>query len=276
MLLKPTHGEERPSRVACWMPDARAGSSGCSIGALRRATNGYTRASSAMMLRGSADRAGAVRRAAGADVLGLRATARAVHSRRRTWATCWSTCNCPTRRRVERTQAVVKHIGEIVARPRQPGVDAYHRRSSGQSFMLERRRLELRVRCSSSSSRSTSGAIRSSYYRGDRKIGSRKRFAERSAAKRAWLLFGPPPCSGVGNAGGFTMMIEDRGDLGLHGAAGSQHLADDRCASAGRGRTTASRERSSRRSRWTTAVPRRRETCSTSPIKAERCSRSPT
>ena len=54
--------------------------------------------------------AGGLRRPAAADLVGLHADARPDSSPCRTRATCWSTCNCPTRPRVERTDQVMRRI----------------------------------------------------------------------------------------------------------------------------------------------------------------------
>ena len=48
---------------------------------------------------------------------------------------------------------------------------------------------------------------------GDSRIGLRRRIAAEVPEAKA-LLFGPPPLQGLGNASGFRVMVEDRGDLG--------------------------------------------------------------
>ena len=59
----------------------------------------------------------------------------------------------------------------------------------------------------------------------------------RKCPRRMTSLFTPPPVSGLGSASGFKIIIEDRGDLGLDGAA----EADRRPHRRGRRRATRSR-----------------------------------
>ena len=69
------------------------------------------------------------------------------------------------------------------------------------------------ARCSSSSTSSTSGATPELY--GDAIVDKlRKRVRRARSPRRTSTVFGPPPVRGVGRAGGFKLMIEDRGDLG--------------------------------------------------------------
>jgi multidrug efflux pump len=111
---------------------------------------------------------------------------------------------------VERTKAVVKHIREIVETTEKAAVD-HIITLSGQSFTLnvvapnagqffiilkpfdERRDPKL-------------------YYLAILDRLTKKIAAEVPEAKA--LLFGPPPLQGLGNASGFRVMVEDRGDLG--------------------------------------------------------------
>ena len=49
--------------------------------------------------------------------------------------------------------------------------------------------------------------------------------AGRRFPRRMVGVFPPPPVRGVGRTGGFTLMIEDRGDLGLTPPAQTDNLA---------------------------------------------------
>jgi multidrug efflux pump len=124
---------------------------------------------------------------------------------------------------VERTAAAVKHIREIIETTEKDAV-AHIITLSGQSFTLgvvapnagqffiilkpfdERRDPRL-------------------YYQA---VKDRLTKAIGEQVPEAFtLLFGPPPLQGLGNASGFRVMVEDRGDLGLAALAKeATHLAD--------------------------------------------------
>ena len=128
----------------------------------------------------------------------------------------------PNAAAVERTAAAVKHIREIIQTTEKDSV-AHIITLSGQSFTLgvvspnagqffiilkpfeERRDPRL-------------------YYLA---VQDRLTKAIGEQVPEAFVkLFGPPPLQGLGNASGFRVMVEDRGDLGLAALAReSQHLA---------------------------------------------------
>ena len=95
------------------------------------------------------------------------------------------------------------------------------------------------ARCSSFSRISTSGKSPDLY--GDAILAKlRKRFAA-EVPEALVNVFPPPAVSGLGRAGGFKFMVEDRGDVGLVEAAGADR------------QPRRQRERSSRR--WPACSP---------------------
>ena len=142
----------------------------------------------------------------------LRASSQHAHaasSRRRTWDTCWSTSSSPTRPRPERTQAVIDRIKDD--RARDPGRQR-HGRDLRPVDPAERVRVELRHDVHHAR------RLRQADDRRPVLRGHRQQAASAAGASEITdatiMIFGPPPVRGVGRAGGFMIMIEDRGDLG--------------------------------------------------------------
>ena len=138
----------RGRRRRRWSAGSSAGrSTASSAGSSARSTSASTTrptstpARSAGCLRVSCAGAGGLRRPAGADLLGFRECPRRASFPRRTRAICWSTCSCPTRPRVERTEQVMHRIEEIAAQDARRQAHRGHRRPVDPA---QRQRPELR------------------------------------------------------------------------------------------------------------------------------------
>ena len=94
------------------------------------------------------------------------------------------------------------------------GRRAHAWRIAGPVVPAERQRLELRLDVRHPRRRSTSGTAPELCGRRHRRRAPRA--SCRSEIHEAMVgVFGAPPVDGLGNAGGFKLMVEDRGDLGL-------------------------------------------------------------
>ena len=99
------------------------------------------------------------------------------------------------------------------------GVGA-HRRRSPASRSCSTPTARTRHRCSSSSTRLTTARSRNSTP--TRSCAScMRRCLTRRLRRRQVAVFGAPPVDGMGNAGGFKLMVEDRGNNGLRRSAGA-------------------------------------------------------
>ena len=245
----------------------RAPASGVLPALQRRASRwrpASTRGSSAALLRVSVARAPRLRRAALPDLLGVHRHARPGSSRRRTWATCWSTSSCPTRPR--RADPGGDEQGRARS-PRRSPASSTRQTIAGQSLLLSangsnfgsmflildsvreprstgaacRRACESRAVATSEKS----GLDRRARLQTKKRPRSRRSpgrstsgdaiqgcSASRSVPEAMITVLGPPPVRGVGRAGGFKLMVEDRGDIG------------PQRSSRGRPRTSSARRRS--------------------------------
>ena len=110
---------------------------------------------------------------------------------------------------IERTDEVMRQIDEIALQD--PGHQARHRHCR-PVVRAERRRARTSARCSSTS---RSMPMRRDPALSSDAIANTLRSAVREEIQEAQIaVFGPPPVRGVGRAGGFAMMVEDRGDVG--------------------------------------------------------------
>ena len=193
-----------------------AGPSACST-RLRRGHRRLHRASSACCC-ASASGAAGLRRPAGADLFRLHPARPRASSPRRTRAICWSTCNCPTPPPSQRTQDVVKQIEEIALKTPASSTPSP---SPANRFLLN-------------ANAPNFGAmyvmLDDFQHRTGRRSGRRRHrrplagsALQQESARRSVNVFGAPPLEGLGTAGGFKIMVEDRGDTGL---AALQETAD--------------------------------------------------
>ena len=215
----------RGRRSSAW---CRAGSSagwtGCSgrffglfNAGFRLATGGYTRTSSAGCSGSSLRRPGRLRRAALPDLDRFKKTPTGfIPSQDMGYLLV--NVQLPDSASLERTQAVMDQMR--ADRRDTPGRQA-HPGDDRPVAPAQRQRLELRLDVLSSSTRSTKrqrpeGPVR----RGDHQASCGERSTSRSPSAMITVL-GPPPVRGVGRAGGFKLMVEDRGDNSLSDAPGA-------------------------------------------------------
>ena len=154
-------------------------------------------------------RAGGLRRPAGPDVLGIHRTPRRASSRSRTRAICCSTCSCPIRPRSS-ARSGSWPASKTLARET-PGVE-HTVGVSGQSLLLNANApnlgslyVMLEEFRQAARPELTADAIAA-------ELQERCQREVRGAIVSA---FGAPPIDGLGTTGGFKLIIEDRGNLGL-------------------------------------------------------------
>ena len=109
-----------------------------------------------------------------------------------------------------------------------PGV-AHTITVSGMSFLLQANSSEFRARCSSSSKPFDERRSPELQRHGDH--GQAAEAMGRRGQGRQVTVFGAPPIPGLGVAGGFKLMVEDRGGLGLDELAATDRRPDRQAAS---------------------------------------------
>ena len=149
------------------------------------------------------------------DLRGVSRRRRPASFPRRTRAICWSTCSCPTPRRSSGRDEVMQQIEEIAGedagrqahrRHRRPVDPAQRQRAELRRDVRDARRLSRARRRRSCPADAIAARLQSELAGRDRRTGMVN-------------VFGAPPVEGLGTAGGFKIVIEDRGDAGLDGAA---------------------------------------------------------
>ena len=154
-------------------------------------------------------------------------------SRRKIKAICWSMFGCPIRPRWNDTQEVMKQIEQIAMG------EQIERRTSTLStaaeFTASRTRLPFpgnrlcKTRSAPITARSTSSSTNFDHRHGadmsaDAIAAKLRAACYREVQEASVAVFGAPAVDGLGNAGGFKVMVRDVGDLGLDAL---QEAADD-------------------------------------------------
>ena len=218
------------------------------------------------------DRAGRLRRAAVPDLLRLHAACRPASFPRRTRAICWSTCGCPTRPRWSARRPSWRRSKRLpAATASHDGTRRAADHESTAAFPASRTRSpspasrSCRTRSARTTDRSTSfstsfiiaTAATWAPMPSPRKL---RAACYREVQEASVAVFGAPAVDGLGNAGGFKVMVRDVGDLGLDPL---QEAADDLAA-------TRQRAAGPRRPVTARSAPRRRRCTSTSIASAAR------